>query len=176
MYKKKFDITKLILSDIVYDQEVKNWICNVSYHEKGNNLLVETPLMSIEKITLINRTTNPKLVMYAKIVHDNEVFTNTITDIENYICSSISENKVFKNKNILKFFQSVKSNDLYKFYIPVYKKEINILVGNQKEDKVYSIKDLKLKDRFKSILFLSHLEFEENIFYLNWNIIQILVE
>lgn len=176
MQKKQFEISKLILSNFIFDNEIDNWLCNISYHQDGNNLLVETPQMSIEKVTLVKNKRNPKLIVYASIIGQNDQFSNTIKQIETFTCNYVGNNRAFKEKNISRFFKPINNEkNIYKFFIPIYHNEINILISDNNSN-ILSIKDLKCKSKFKAILYLSHLEFEKKYFYLNWNIIQLKLE
>lgn len=176
MIKKQFDLSKVILTKLIYDDEINNWMSNIFYNNDGNNLLMESPLMIIEKITYINTPNNPKIIIYASLSSENNQFVNTITEIEKHICNEVSNMISVQNIQISDFFEPINNKEIFKFLIPVYHNEINVVVTDASNNDVLSVKDLKLKSKFKAILYLSHLELEKKRFYLNWNIIQIKIE
>jgi hypothetical protein len=174
-----FELDKIILTNLNYDSELGNWIGNIYYKEFGNNLLIETPIMKINKITM-NQYKNPRIKVFSVLKKENPIFNETIEQIEKFICVELGNKKFSELNNYSYFFKPMFKDNIYKFFIPVYNNEINIIVKKYDNltdsSNILSLSNLNKNTEFKAILYLSHVEIEQNNFYLSWNILQIKLE
>lgn len=150
------------MSNVYTDIITKKNIRKIHYKNIENKLMVETPIMIIQSMILQNNESRIKLT--CKLVSDNQKFINTLNKIDELCYSKINNGK--------ELYKNVNEENIFTFYIPIYNNNINILIEDKNKN-IVSIKKLKKDIEVKFILLLSHLEFTEEIIYLNWSIIQI---
>jgi len=173
---EEFDVSNIILGNLVYDHEIKNWISKISYIQLDNCLMLQVPLVQLKRLVLETSNNYNRIKMYTAMTNPNENFIKIVSNIENHICKKIQKMKCFESYNIKAMFQSFSNeNKIYKFFIPIYENSIDILITDKDEKKI-SIKNLEKNCLISCIVYLSHVEIEQNKFYLNWNIIQIKLE
>jgi hypothetical protein len=174
-----FEVDKIVLKNLTFDRDLGNWIANIYYKESGNNFLIETPIMKIDKITM-NKYKNPRIKVFSILKKENEIFDKTIKQIEEHICNKLGKMQFSELDNYSYFFKPISKDNIYKFFIPIYRNQINVIV--KKNDdltnscSILSLSNLNKNTEFKAILYLSHIEIEKNNFYLSWNILQIKLE
>lgn len=113
---------------------------------------------------MILQNNESRIKLTCKLVSDNQKFINTLSKIDELCYSKINNGK--------ELYKNVNEENIFTFYIPIYNNNINILIEDKNKN-IVSIKKLKKDIEVKFILLLSHLEFTEEIIYLNWSIIQI---
>lgn len=150
------------MSNVYTDIITKKNIRKIHYKNIENKLMVETPIMVIQSMTLQSKESRIKLT--CKLVSDNQKFINTLSKIDELCYNRINNGK--------ELYKNVNEENIFTFYIPIYNNNINILIEDKNKN-IVSIKKLKKDIEVKFILLLSHLEFNEEIIYLNWSIIQI---
>lgn len=152
----------ILMSNVYTDIITKKNIRKIHYKNIENKLMVETPIMIIQSMILQNNESRIKLT--CKLVSDNQKFINTLSKIDELCYIKINNGK--------ELYKNVNEENIFTFYIPIYNNNINILIEDKNKN-IVSIKKLKKDIEVKFILLLSHLEFTEEIIYLNWSIIQI---
>lgn len=157
-----FTTDNIVMSNIYTDIITKKNIRKIHYKNTENKLMVETPIMVIETMTLQN--TESRIKLTCRLMSLNDKFINTLERIDDLCYNKLQNGK--------EYYKYVNDKELFTFYIPIYNNNINILIEDKNKN-IVSIKKLKKNINVKFILLLSHLEINNNIVYLNWNIIQI---
>jgi len=173
-----FDLSKVILGGLVHDSEIGIWISKISYGTVQDNLMIQLPLMEVQTMKLSNNGLNSRIKIYLKVVNDGSTklnnFIRTVNDIELTIKNKIL--KYFKQREVEEFFVQCTTDNLnYTFYVPIFENSLTVAVLNNKNE-ILSLKELKKGSVVTGTLYVSHVEVEQESFFLNWNIIQIKLE
>lgn len=165
MTDNDFDVSSLWLSLPVRETYNKRLIRKINYLQ-NNNLIVETPPLTIDDMQLIFEEGNTqKILVRTKLLSENKAFQKIMESID----QKVKQESPFTS--LCRFIPSCNYYGEFSFFIPIYKNEVNVLVNRNTE--VLSLSSLHKNSECRIVLLLSHVESVNNVFFLVWNVTQV---
>lgn len=161
-----FKTSSLWLSPITQENTSERLIRKVNY-QQNDNLVVDTPPLEIEDFILIADPDQYKILVKAKLVNENAQFRNVIDLIDKKMLTDAG----FVGSQ--RFWPTIDSDGTFYFFIPIYNKEINVLILGTDERKKMSLTQLSKGMKGRMMLILSHIESTSQLFFPVWNVVQI---
>lgn len=162
----RFQVSSLWLSPVAQDAHTKRLLHKIRYLDR-DSLVVETPVLRIEDMLLLfEEGENKKILMRCRLSEDNKGFRQVVHSIDKRVNQESSFRKTKK------FIPSYDYQGVFSFFIPVYQREVSVLVTG-KDGSTMSMSSLHRASACKLVLLLSHVEAVQDLFYPVWNIVQI---
>jgi hypothetical protein len=164
-----FSVDAIWLSPIQKDTVTSRYVSRVNYQDR-NNLIVETPPLVLNDIELLvdgkDKSGVHKILVRTRLQQSNPEFRRLIHTIDRQLL----HNSAFRNGR--RFVPCLSLEESFLFYIPVYNKEISVLVTKGGEREARSMNNIQRGTVCRLTLLLSHVEAENEVFLPVWNIIE----